>query len=68
MKIRVSVSNKTVYEGDHTQLIKEISSRSWEGYSSFAVRYEPDQDTLVVEYWGEWPWLHVGDGKEIKLF
>jgi len=66
MRVRVVISNKVVYEGEHK--LKEISSRSWEGYSSFAIKYDEEENLLIVEYWAEWPWLHVGDGKEIKLF
>jgi len=67
MRVKVVVSNKVIYEGNYTELKEEIASHSWEGYSSFSIKYDEEENLLVVEYWGEWPWLHIR-GKEIKLF
>jgi len=71
MKIRIVVGNKRTFEFEGSDIkegmIPSISSHSWEGYSSFSIRYIADEDTLYVEYWAEWPWLDV-DGKEERLF
>jgi len=67
MRVKVVVDNKKVFDIDNVKELKEISSHSWEGFSSFTVKYVEEEDLLVVEYGAEWPWLHVR-GKEVKLF
>jgi len=67
MKVKIIIDNKVTYELDDVKEFGEISSHSWEGFSSFTVRYEPDQNTLYVEYGAEWPWLHV-NGRDERLF
>jgi len=68
MKIQVVVDKKEFFDLDRIKELKEFWAHSWEGYSSLTVKYDEEQDLLVIEYGAEWPWLHVGDGKEIKLF
>jgi|GEM_PF-5466246 len=67
MKVRVIIDRKVVYELEDIKELKEIGSYSWEGFSSFTVKYNEDENLLVVEYGAEWPWLCT-NGKEIKLF
>jgi len=67
MKVKVIVDKKRVFDLDDVKDFKEITSSSLEGFSFFTVRYEPDQNTLYVEYGAEWPWLHI-NGRDERLF
>ena len=70
MRIVVKVDKRTFeFEGSDLKegIIPSISSHSWEGFSSFSVKYLAEDNTLLVEYWAEWPWINV-DGKEERLF
>jgi hypothetical protein len=67
MKVRIVVDGEKTFDLDDIKELKEIGAYSWEGYSSFTVRYNEEENILLVEYGAEWPRLQVR-GKEIKLF
>jgi len=71
MRIVVKVNRKRTFEFEGSQLkdgvMPSLSSHSWEGFSSFSIRYIAEEDVLLVEYGAEWPWLNI-DGKEERLF
>jgi hypothetical protein len=67
MKVKIIVDRKRVFYLDDAKELKEISSYSWEGFSSFTAKYDEEENLLVVEYGAECPWLCV-NGKEVKLF
>jgi len=67
MKVKVSIDGKVIFDLSEIKDLREIGAYSWEGYSSFTVRYYNEEDLLVIEYGAEWPRLQVR-GKEIKLF
>jgi len=66
MKVKISIDGK-VFDLDEVKELKEIGAYSFEGYSSFTIKYNEEENLLVIEYGAEWPRLQVG-GKEIKLF
>ena len=71
MRIKIVIGGKRTFEFEGSQLkdgvMSSLSSHSWEGYSSFSIRYIAEEDVLLVEFWAEWPWLEI-DGKEERLF
>jgi len=70
MKVKIVVGKRAFeFEGSDLKegIMPFISSHSWEGYSSFSIRYIAEEDVLLVEFWAEWPWLEI-DGKEERLF
>jgi len=67
MKVKISVDGKVIFDLSEIKDLREIGAYSWEGYSSFTVKYDEEEDLLVVEYGAEWPRLQVR-GKDIALF
>jgi len=72
MKIRIVVDEKKVFEYEDHQIkngeMPAIFSRSFEGYSYFAVRYVVEEDTLEIYYGAEWTRLAVNLQEEEILF
>jgi len=67
MRVKILIDGKRVFDLDEIKDLKEISAHSWEGFSSFGVKYNEEENLLIVEYGAEWPWLHV-NGRDEKLF